>query len=485
MNKKLFSILLLMVILLTIAVGGCGKTEQPSQPGEEPQTLVETTDDETQGEEPQDHTEEQPKDVTIITWDKPGDTALPWQVDLYNEKMNLFREKYPWITVEDISIPPGTDYRQKYDQALLAGEEPTVTAMFPYVDIPTRAKDGSIGDITEFVENWDLRKEGKVFTGFDDAIQIDGRWYAVPYMPYQQHIVINKKLIKDAGLDPENIPTTWEEFGEFCAQITDTSKNRFGFGLMGMEWCAWPYTNFVWNAGGEMGVQNPDGTWKLTFAEQPGVDAAMFWHDLVWKYKCTQKNVLESYDDLFADFVQGRTAMQWGGISGYINDYVNKYGGDINDLDLMTTPAKEGCESYNLAGGETYTISPNATPEQREAAWLYIQFMGYDLEILELTAKVSAENGSPIFRPFGRIDFQPLDYAEGIPEAWKQKLTDLSATAKPEPWMPHWNDVKNALVKPLQTIILTEDMTPEKAKELLEQCAEDLYAKYPDTFKKE
>lgn len=51
--------------------------------------------------------------------------------------------------------------------------------------------------------------------------------------------------------------------------------------------------------------------------------------------------------------------------------------------------------------------------------------------------------------------------------------------------MPHWNDVKNALVKPLQTIILTEDMTPEKAKELLEQCAEDLYAKYPDTFKKQ
>ena len=424
------------------------------------------------------------REVTIITWDKTIDTSYQWQKDLYEEKMRRFKEKYPWIHIIDISVPAGVDYRQKYDQALLSGEEPTVTAMFPYVDIPTRARNGSIADITEFVENWDLRKQGKVFTGFDEAICVDGRWYAIPYSPYQQHIVVNKKLIREAGLDPESIPTTWEEFGEFCAKITDPEKERYGFGLMGMEWCGWCFTNFVWNAGGEMAVQNPDGTWKLTFAEQPGVDAAMFWHDLVWKYKCTQKNVLESYDELYADFVQGRTAMQWGGISGYISDYVNKYGGDVNDLDIITTPAKDGCKSYNLAGGEVYTISPRATQEQKEAAWLYIQFMNYDLEILELTAKVSAENGSPIFRLSGRTDFSYLDYTQGVPESWKQKLSEfIIYTAKPEPWLPHWNDVKKALTKPLQTIILTKDMTPENAKELLEQCAEELYAKYPETFR--
>jgi multiple sugar transport system substrate-binding protein len=418
-------VLVIMLLIISLFVGGCGKSpEEVAQPDGDTQSTEDTQPiDDTQSE---DDTLEQPAEVTILTWDKPGETALPWQVDLYEEKMEMFREKYPWIIVDDISLPPGTDYRQKYDQSLLAGEEPTVTGMFPYVDIPTRAKDGSIGDMTEFVENWELRQEGKVFTGFDDAIQVDGKWYAVPRSPYQQTIVINRKLLRDAGMDVDEIPTTWDEFGEFVSGITDASKNRFGFGLMGMEWCAWPFTNFVWNAGGEMGVENPDGTWKLTFAEQPGVDAVMFWHDLIWKYEATQKNVLESYDDLFADFVQGRTAMQWGGISGYINDYVNKYGGDINDLDIMTTPAKAGCESYNLAGGEVTTISPNATKEQREAAWLYIQFMQFDLDILELDAKVNAENGSPIFRPYGRTDIQPLDYAKDIPESWKKKLSELA-----------------------------------------------------------
>lgn len=422
------------------------------------------------------------KEVVIVTWDKPNDTALPWQKKLYEDKINKFKKKYPWIKIVDKSLAPGIDYRQKYDQALLAGEAPTVTNIFPYVDIPTRAKEGSIADITEYVNKWDLKKQGKIYTGFDSAICIKGRWYAVPYSPYQQMIVVNRKLIKDAGLNPENIPTTWDAFGKFAAKITDPKKNRFGFGLMGMDWCAWPFTNFVWNAGGEMAVQNPDGTWRLTFAEEPGVDAVMYWHDLIWKYKCTQKNVLENVDDLLAEFAQGRTAMTWWNL-GIIGDFVKKYGGDINDIDILPVPAKEGKKSYNLAGGEVWTINPRASKEQKDAAWLYIQFMGFDLDILKQTAKISADNGSPILRPFGRVDFNPLEYAN-LPKHVKDKWTKIVAAAKPEPWFPHWNDVKNALVKPIQTIILTKNITRTQAKSLLVKCAEELYRKYPDTFKK-
>ncbi len=82
MNKKLFSILLIMVLIMAMIIGGCTKAaDQPSQPGEEPKVEDEKKQDEASGEEP---SEEQPKEVTIVTWDKPGDTALPWQVELYD-----------------------------------------------------------------------------------------------------------------------------------------------------------------------------------------------------------------------------------------------------------------------------------------------------------------------------------------------------------------------------------------------------------------
>ncbi|AEE97259.1 ABC transporter substrate-binding protein [Mahella australiensis] len=478
MTGKKLLIILLAILVMSLTIVGCSSTP-PATLGDEGANQQEQE----QGSNDSGGAE-QPKEVTILTWDKPDDTALPWQKQHYDEVIKAFREKYPWIKVEDKSLAPGTDYRQKYDQALLSGEEPTVAGCFPYVDIPTRARDGSIGDMTELVENWDLKNQGKVFNGYEQALQVDGKWYAVPRGAYLQYIVVNKKLVQEAGLDPANIPTTWDEFGKFAGQLTDPSKNRFGFGLMGMEWCAWPFTNFVWNAGGEMGVPNDDGTWKLTFAEQPGVDAIMFWHDLIWKYKATQKNVLENYTDLIAEFTQGRVVMEWGGVGGFSSDYVTKYGGDINDLDIAAVPAKEGCTNYHLSGGETWTISPKATEEQKQAAWIYIQYMGYDVDKLKSDAQVQAANNAPILTPSPRTDFNYLDYATNIPESWKQKIPEFSKTAKAEPWFPHWNDVKNALVKPIQQIILDKDITAQKAQQILQKCQDDLYSKYPDTFKK-
>jgi hypothetical protein len=55
--------------------------------------------------------------------------------------------------------------------------------------------------------------------------------------------------------------------------------------------------------------------------------------------------------------------------------------------------------------------------------------------------------------------------------------------AQPEPWCPNWNDLKNEIVKPLQTIYLTENITRDDAKKLLTDCAQTLCTKYPTSFR--
>lgn len=481
-KTKTFALSMSLMLSISLAATGCGSNN--SNNGGASTSQPPATSETPSGTAQESGGTEQPKDVTIVTWDKPGPSEPQWKVELYEQMLKGFQDKYPWVKVDAQELAPGTDALQKYDQALLAGNEPTVANIFTDGNIKQRAKDGTLADITTLYENWDLQKEGKVITGMDPSLNIDGKWYGIPSYIDLNYVVVNRKLIQDAGLDPDNIPTTFEGFGEFAGKVTDASKNRFGFGLMGMEWNAWPFTNFVWNAGGEMVTANEDGTGRLTFAEQPGVDAVMFWHDLVWEYKATQKNVLEGWQDLMNGFTQGRTAMQWLGLSSFMGDYVNKYGGKLEDLDILTTPHAEGKTSYNMGGGGVWGISPKATPEQQEAGFLYAAYNSYDLDYLKLNAQTNADNNNPIILPSVRTDFSPLDYAEGLPESWKTKLDELAKTAKIVPSFLNWNDVKNAISKPIQEIILTKDITPEEAQAILQKCADELYAKYPSSFHK-
>ena len=61
----------------------------------------------------------------------------------------------------------------------------------------------------------------------------------------------------------------------------------------------------------------------------------------------------------------------------------------------------------------------------------------------------------------------------------------MSENAIVEPFCNHWSDLKSALANPLQEIFLTENISRDKVKELLDKCADDLYELYPDTFKKQ
>ena len=63
-------------------------------------------------------------------------------------------------------------------------------------------------------------------------------------------------------------------------------------------------------------------------------------------------------------------------------------------------------------------------------------------------------------------------------------LKELSANAKPEPFCPHWSQIKSELVAPLQKIYTTEGISRDEVKKLLDECAEKIYQLYPNEFKK-
>lgn len=427
--------------------------------------------------------------VKIMLWDKPNSDAKPVDTDMYNKTLELVAAKFSNITIDWQSLAPGVDYRQQYDKALMAGTAPTATKMFPYVDIPTRIANGTIAEITDLVNTWDLKKQpGVVWTAFDEAISTkDGKWYAIPHDAYLMGTLVNKKALTAGGGDVNALPKTWADFAAIGQKVTDPSVPRFGYELVGMDWCAWPFTPWVWSAGGEMVRKNDDGTYKIAFNEDPGIDAAMFWNQMVWQYKMTQKDVLHDWDAVGNDIKSGRAVFAWAMPNWLSQDDLAKINATLDDFAEIGIPSKDASIPMpSFSGGQVVTFNPKASKDEIKAAFDLYTYMTYDeafnCAMWEIADKDQADDVNPCVNM--SLTEKKYTYMKSIPDGLKASLLELAKGAKPEPYCGNWNDLKNALVKPLQEILLTKDISRDKVKQILDKCADELYTKYPASFKK-
>ncbi len=425
--------------------------------------------------------------VKLKLYMQPQDDAADANKEMFEWMKGKVEAKFPDYEIEWTRMAPGTDYRQQYDKLLMAGDGPTMWNGLPYVDIQTRIKSKTIADITDYVKNWDLKKDGKVIDIFDEALSTsDGHWYAVPYAPYVSGMSYNMQAIKAAGGDPTVQPKTWEEFATLAQKYTDASAPRFGYTLLGSDYAAWPFTPWVWSAGGEMVRPNDDGTYSVAFNEDAGVDAAMFMHDLVNVYKCTQTNILESYDDMQMNMISGRATFGWGTPTWYAPENLAKYDQSQENFGFYPIPGKTADKQVAFAGGEVWTMNPNDTKEQMDACWAIIQYISYDEDYLTEQWKLENEKGIINANSPARSDLIEKKYsmATNWPKHWAGEYAAAMKVAKPEPFCPNWNSLKDEIVPYLQKIITTETISREEVKAQLDACADLLYSKYPDSFKK-
>lgn len=460
MKKKLLrgiaAILALCSILALISVGGCSKKKNDGV-------------------------------IEITMWTSTNEDSTPVAKELEALMDKELAEKFPNIKINKVVKAMGTDYRQEYDKALMAGQAPDFFVEFSYTDIPTRIENGTIADVTDLVNEWKLKKEDKVIKTFDSVINTNDSWYAIPRSAYVKSIIANTTELKEAGYDTSKMPRTWAEFEEMGKLVTDKQNAKFGHVLMGMDWCAWPFTSWVWSAGGDMVKPNGDGTYKITFNEDPAVDAAMFWHKMIWDAEMTQKNVLSSIDENQKMLANGSGITMWGSYSDLRVEELEQNGISMSEFDMFAIPTKdESIAAPALAGGEVITFNPKADPETLKAAFDVATYLYYDEEYLAKTWEIKAKYGMSNVDMPARSDLYlaQLDTYEGISDAAKEKLVETAANAIPEPCPPYWSDVKTQLAAPLQKIMLTKNMSRDEAKRLLNECAKELYNAYPETFKK-
>jgi multiple sugar transport system substrate-binding protein len=399
--------------------------------------------------------------ITIKTWNKPapGDPSI----ELREQLIKKFEEQNPGIKVVDEYRGAGVDYRRDFLTAMRGGEGPDLW-LAPTMDVPTYIAEGLTADITEFVNKWS--NKDKVYPTLWEGIESDGKYYGVPNGSYVMTLFYRKDLFEQAGLDPNQPPKNWDELVEYAKRLTEPSKPQFGFGLLGMDWCAWHWMNFVWQAGGEMVVQEEDGSWKAAFDSPAGEQALAFYHDLRWKHGVVQADVLAAYDDLIRDFATGRIAMMFFAPEMY-QQMRRKYGMKAEVLGIAPLPAGPTGIKAAQMGGNSWIINPNKPKKVQEAAWKLIEFLLDEESIIE-TWKFNEEHD--LLTPANSIyqDLNQADYVK-IPSDWSEAMGEGIKFGRPEPNPPKWDQVKQYLVTPIQTTLTNKNAT--NYKKLLADCA--------------
>ena len=163
--------------------------------------------------------------VNLTFW---GWTASDFEAKSIQDGLDAFQEKYPWITVEYMTVP-SADYHTKLKTALASGSGPDVFYLdaTPCTDF---VKANLLMDITDiagdFTQNMTDASLQKVsMTDADGNTHV----YGLDICNVGPVIFYNKDLFEEAGVEP--MPTewdkrwTWDEFVENMKKLTKVSDD--------------------------------------------------------------------------------------------------------------------------------------------------------------------------------------------------------------------------------------------------------------------
>lgn len=427
-----------------------------------------STESSNSSSEPTEQASDKPETVEIVVWDKPH-ADDPGKANREKQFAD-FEAKYPHIKVTHMEQTKEKE-REQFMTAVAGGKQPD--AYFTaYPDMETYIKQGVAADITDM---WNSHPDKDNFLPSSlDAGTVDGRIYGIPNSMYVTALMYNKQMFADAGLDPAVALKDWNSFGEAVQKLTDPAKNQYGYAILGMDWADWFFEYYVWQAGGDLTEKQPDGTVKLTFTSDATVKAMQYYKDLKWKYKATQKNVVQSLDDNQKDFYTGRAATTVAA-SDWFGTMVTK-GMDITNIGFAPLPAGPSGTSPAQVGGNYWIINPKASPEKQKAAFTYAMYFS-SKEVVEEGLQFNKDNGIIPNLLMVRTDIDMSKYVEGVPV----DLVEGVRNAAKEPHLEYFlkSRLSPYIVKPIQNVLLDEKADPltllKAAQELAQKEVIDPY----------
>jgi sn-glycerol 3-phosphate transport system substrate-binding protein len=300
---------------------------------------------------------------------------VPVQGKLANEMQRLvqvFNKDHIDIHVTPVYSGSYDDTNLKTHAAIQAGKPPAAVIM-------------SANFVREYVINDEIvdldgliRKDRQTPDAFIDqfwpALKLNateqGHVYGVPFQNSTPLLYYSVDAFKDAGLDPDHPPVTWQDWIDDAKKLVKrdgTTTTRWGLMMPGTyDYCGWITSGLAMSNGGDFYNTGYGG--EVYYTQPSTIGAVTFLDNMVHKAKAMPEGVTDA-NAVTTAFFQGRVGMM-----------ILSTGSLSFVRENMKTPYRTAFlprAMVNAApiGGASLIVPKGNSPEREAAAWTLVKWL--------------------------------------------------------------------------------------------------------------
>lgn len=374
-----------------------------------------------------------------VVWWTPN-----WGEARAKELADKFMEANPGITIKmEVTVSDGLP--QRVLTALQSGTPPDIIEV-QHGWVNGYAQNGLVVPLDDTIQEREDYTPAAL-----DYVTWDGKLWAIPYRIETHGVIYNKAHYKEAGLDPENPPKTWDEL--IAAGKALTKDGRFGFAITGggeVGNTIFRSLPFIWMNGG--GIVSDD--LKTAIVNQPAaVEAVTFYTDF-FKNGVSPTSTLENDGTANRRLFIAETVSTYQ--SGQFDINSIRKENDKIDIGVMMIPHPEGKDTAAILGGWSFVLPKDA--KNPEEAKKFLQFLN------------TSEN-----QGFFTDTFPARVSAMKLPRFDDPILANFKAMlpyGRPVPIHKSWVQITQAYFDGIQRILLGE----QSVQESMDQANEEIQA---------
>ncbi len=207
------------------------------------------------------------------------------------------------------------------------------------------------------------------YPAFMENSQTGGKTYGIPFQRSTPVMYWNKEAFKEAGLDPEKAPATWEEMVEFGKKLTKKDANgnvtQWGVRIPSSGFPYWLFQGLTTE--NDVILANSDGN-KTNFDDPKVVEALQYLVDLSAKYGVMEPGIVE-WGATPKAFFERQTAIMWTTTGNLTNVRANA------PFDFGVAMLPENKRRGAPTGGGNFYLFKGASDEQLAAAVKFVQWI--------------------------------------------------------------------------------------------------------------
>jgi ABC-type glycerol-3-phosphate transport system substrate-binding protein len=311
--------------------------------------------------------------VTISIDCAPPAAQQPVQNKEWLEDVAIFEKANPTITIDSVYNYPCDAVPATFTAMLRAGTETNLYYTY-FTDLPQVLLAGQAANITKYVNSTTVPTLKDIVPSSLKADEAGSTLYGLPTSNYTQGLIYNRQLFSEAGLNPNDPPTTWAQVEADATAISKLGKGIEGWG----DYSAgnnggWHFSSYMDAMGGST-VNDSGAAPTANFDNADGTAVLEALHTLRFTDNAMSPTQGLAWGTLQQQFAAGKLGMYIGAPDDIYNVIVPTDKGNLSNIGMGPLPSLTGTPAGSLSGGNDYMFSPKDTPAQIAAGVKWINF---------------------------------------------------------------------------------------------------------------